>query len=174
MASNNHLSDNQPPLDEIMWNSPQLVQELGGIHTNTVLFYFHESPFFDKTSNNGVVFQQARFNPEIVGTRLSFEKYLDGMNGLEYRVVQDPSKSDTIPNYQHTGVWVIRKQERSIAVYDPVNGEVVQEAFVKPLSTYFVVNENVYMAPTIADILRSRIVRAKEAVFVFVSVADVH
>ncbi|MCJ1332781.1 Mediator of RNA polymerase II transcription subunit 6 [Thelotrema lepadinum] len=151
-----------PPLDEIQWTSPSFVQRWGGIHSDNVLFYFHESPFFDQTSNNGFVFKQATsgYNADlsaIVATRSAFEKYLEGINGLEYRVVQDPSNSDAIPTFQHSGVWVIRKQIRTLAGYNK-KGEFVP-ASVQPLSTYFIINENVYMAPTIRNILTSRIVR---------------
>ena len=49
-----------------------------------------------------------------------------------------------------TGVWVIRKQTRRKRHQEP------DEITVH--SSYFVVGENIFMAPTLGDILASRIV----------------
>ena len=164
----------EPPLDEIQWRSPK-AQEMGGIHTNTgkslqsrrlpkalpsslnvspaVLPYFAESPFFDATSNNAILTTQALYNPNmyyIIQTREAFEGRLRTMQGLEYMVTHDPSENDTKPN--HTGVWVIRKQTRRKrqGAQDEVTG----------ISSYYVVGENVYMAPSVGNVLGSRLVWA--------------
>ena len=157
-------SQSEPPLDEVQWRAPHLVQQLGGIFTNTVLPYFYESPFFDPTSNNGVITNMAMRNPSmfpIIQTRQAFEEYLSGMYGIEYIVTHDPSQNDRIPWDQHSGVWVIKKQRRELVKEQIGQGEdaqIFERLVVEPLSMYFVVNENVYMAPTVGSILGSRLV----------------
>jgi mediator of RNA polymerase II transcription subunit 6 len=118
---------------------------MGGIHSNTILFYFAASPFFDQTSNNHTVYTQAFFTNSmyLVQTREAFEGRLKTMTGLEFMVAQEPA--DMVNG---TGVWVIRKQHRQLR-----QG---QEPVLTLLSTYFVVGENIYMAPSVGDILSSR------------------
>ncbi|KAJ3575653.1 hypothetical protein NPX13_g3962 [Xylaria arbuscula] len=143
-------SQNEPPLDEIQWRSPVSVQQMQGIHTNSVLFYFAESPFFDPTSNNAVLASQAMFNPamfHLIQTREAFEGRLREMSGLEFIVAQEPA--ETAPG-SGTGVWVIRKQTRRKR--DPEDEITIH-------ATYYIVGENIYMAPTLAQILSFRMVR---------------
>lgn len=127
---------------------PQLITSL-----STVLPYFAESPFFDATSNNATLTTQAFFNPNmfyIIQTREAFEGRLRTMQGLEFMVTHDPSENDTKPG--HNGVWVIRKQNRRKrqGAQDEITG----------ISSYYVVGENVYMAPSVGNILGSRLVCA--------------
>ena len=70
------------------------------------------------------------------------------MQGLEFMVTHDPSENDTKPD--HSGVWVVRKQNRRKrqGAPDEVTG----------ISSYYVVGENVYMAPSVGNILGSRLV----------------
>ena len=70
------------------------------------------------------------------------------MQGLEFMVTLDPSENDT--KHDHNGVWVIRKQIRKKrqAMQNEIAG----------ITSYFVVGENVYMAPSIGNILSSRLV----------------
>lgn len=153
-------SQGEPPLDEVQWRNPAYVQELGGIHTNTVLPYFYASSFFDPTSNNGVITNMAMRRPDmfhIIQTRQAFEDYLSGMMGVEYRVVQDPSDNDRIPFHVHSGVWVIRKQRRFV-VEEQEGNSMVERVNVEPLSTYHVVGENIYMSSTVGAVLGSRLV----------------
>ena len=86
----------------------------------------------------------------IIQTREAFEGRLRTMQGLEFVVTHDPSENDSKPD--HTGVWVIRKQHRrkKQGVQDEVTG----------ISSYYVVGENVYMAPSVGNILSSRLVCA--------------
>lgn len=140
----------EPPLDEIQWRDPFAIAELGGLHDNTILFYFARSPFFDKTSNNAVLFSQAIFNPKltpILATRAKFEGRLKTMQGLEFLVAQEPA--ETAPG-TGTGVWVIRKQSR--------RKRPGEEDEITVQGTYFIVGENGYTAPSVADILGSRMV----------------
>jgi mediator of RNA polymerase II transcription subunit 6 len=142
------MASQDPPFDEIQWRSPQIAMGMQGIHSNSVLFYFAESPFFDKTSNNAVLFNQALYNQAmlpVIQTREAFEGRLKTMSGLEFIVAQEPA--DPVNG---TGVWVIRKQTRRKR--QPEEDEITLH------STYFVVGENIYMAPAVADVLGSRTV----------------
>ncbi|KAG9231881.1 mediator of RNA polymeras-like protein II transcription subunit 6 [Amylocarpus encephaloides] len=140
------MANQDPPLDEMQWRSPAIVQSMQGIHSNSVLFYFAESPYFDRTSNNAVVFNQALYNQSMfpqIQTREAFEGRLKTMSGLEFIVAQEPADMVT-----GTGVWVIRKQTRRKR-----QGE---EDEITVHSAYFVVGENVYIAPNVAEVLGSR------------------
>lgn len=146
---------NDPPLDEIQWRSPPILAGMGGLHSNTILFYFAESPFFERTSNNAVIMSQAMNNMSMyhfIQTREAFEGRLKTMSGLEFIVGEEPA--ETGPG-MGTGVWVIRKQTRRKRYQE--DDEITVHA------SYFVVGENIYMAPTLADILASRIVSPRSA-----------
>jgi len=117
----------------------------------TVLPYFYNSPFFDGTSNNATLMIQAMNNQNLfflVQTRSAFEERLQTMQGLEFIVSHDPSEGDT--KFDHSGVWVIRKQNRRkrAGLPDEITG----------ISSYYVVGENIYMAPSVGSIIGSRTV----------------
>ncbi|KAL8898862.1 MAG: hypothetical protein Q9207_006482 [Kuettlingeria erythrocarpa] len=140
----------EPQLDEIQWKAPFIAQSMGGISTNTVLPYFSESPFFDATSNNATISTQALHNPAmhyLLHTREAFEGRLKTMQGLEFMVAHDPSDNGTKPD--NTGVWVIRKQNR--------RKRPGAEDDITPISSYYVVGENVYMAASLGNILGARL-----------------
>ncbi|KAK4104851.1 MED6-domain-containing protein [Parathielavia hyrcaniae] len=82
---------------------------------------------------------------QYLATRELFEGRLKTMSGLEFVVAQEPA--DTGPG-AGTGVWVINKQTRRKR--QPEDEIIVH-------GTYFVVGENIYMAPSLADIISSRI-----------------
>ncbi|KAL2125807.1 hypothetical protein VTI74DRAFT_2686 [Chaetomium olivicolor] len=143
-----------PPLDEIQWRAPPDFEQ--GVHNNSVLYYFAQSPFYDKTSNNEVVFQQGLNNPnmtQFLATRELFEGRLKTMSGLEFIVAQEPA--ETGPG-MGTGVWVINKQTRRKRQGE--DDEIMVHA------TYFIVGENIYMAPSLADIISSRIAAISSSV----------
>ena len=71
------------------------------------------------------------------------------MQGLEFIVSADPS--DNGRKIENSGVWVIRKQIRRKR--PGVEDEIL------PINSYFVVGENVYMAPSVGSILNNRMVR---------------
>ena len=138
------------PLDEIQWRHPAMVAQMQGIHTNSVLMYFAQSPFFDQTSNNALLLSQAMVNPNlfpVIQTREAFEARLRTMSGLEFVVAQEPA--ETAPG-TGTGVWVIRKQTRRKR-----QGE---DDDIAVHAAYYVVGDNVYQAPTLADIMGFRVV----------------
>ncbi|KAI4188746.1 MAG: hypothetical protein L6R41_001936 [Letrouitia leprolyta] len=137
-------------LDEIQWKAPLLAQSMGGIQTNTVLPYFSESPYFDATSNNATIMTQATHNPALfylIQTREAFEARLRTMQGLEFMVVHDPSENGT--KLDHSGVWVIRRQLR--------RKRAGTEDEVTPISSYYVVGENIYMASSLGNVLGARL-----------------
>ncbi|KAI0007384.1 MED6-domain-containing protein [Xylariaceae sp. FL0662B] len=147
---------NQPPLDEIQWRDPGLAQSMQGIHSNSVLFYFAGSPFFDIQSNNAFIANQAMYNANmyhIIQTRERFESELSARTGLEFIVAQEPA--EMAPG-TGTGVWVIQKRHRQ-----KVEGQ--KDDKITVLATYYVNGENVYMAPTFADILSFRLVTISTA-----------
>lgn len=150
----NMANSNDPPLDEIQWRSPPILAQMGGLHSNTILFYFAESPFFERTSNNAVITSQAMNNISMyhyIQTREAFEGRLKTMSGLEFIVGEEPA--ETGPG-MGTGVWVIRKQTRK--------KQYQEEDEITVHASFLVVGENIYMAPTLADILASRIVSRLE------------
>ncbi|KAI1001905.1 hypothetical protein K3495_g6299 [Podosphaera aphanis] len=154
----------EPPLDEIQWKSPQTAMEMQGVHSNSVLFYFAQSPFFDRTSNNAVLFSQAMFNPQmmpIIQTREAFEGRLKTMAGLEFMVAYGPA--EMAPG-TGTGVWVIRKQTRK--------KRTGAEDEVTVHSSYFLVGENIYMAPSVADVISSRMLSTISSLHKFFSSAS--
>lgn len=69
------------------------------------------------------------------------------MQGLEFMVVHDPTDNGTKPD--DGGIWVIRKQMRRKPAAD---------SEVTPISSYYVVGENIYMAPSLGRILEARMV----------------
>ena len=144
------MASQDPPLDEIQWRDPNWLAGNSGLHENTVLHYFAQSPFFDLTSNNSVLTSQAMHNQNmsyILATRSAFEGRLKTMSGLEFLIAQEPA--EMAPG-TGTGVWVISKQTRRKRAQE--EDEIIKHA------SYFVVGENIYMAPTVADVLGSRMV----------------
>jgi mediator of RNA polymerase II transcription subunit 6 len=137
---------------------------MSGIHSNSVLFYFAQSPFFDPTSNNAVLTLQAMYNMNmyhIIQTREAFEGRLKTMSGLEFIVAQEPA--EMAPG-TGTGVWVIRKQTRRKR--QPEDDEITVHA------SYFVVGENIYMAPAVSDVLGSRMLSILTSLNKFMSTAS--
>ncbi|KAH6892340.1 putative MED6 mediator sub complex component [Thelonectria olida] len=135
---------------------PPIIANMGGLHSNTILFYFAESPFFERTSNNAVIMSQAMNNMAMyhyIQTREAFEARLKTMSGLEFIVGEEPA--EMAPG-TGTGVWVIRKQTRRKR-YDE-DDEVLVHA------SYFVVGENIYQAPNFSDILASRLMTISSAI----------
>ncbi|EPS41050.1 hypothetical protein H072_5068 [Dactylellina haptotyla CBS 200.50] len=136
----------EPALDEIQWRSPGFIQAFGPLHSNNVLTYFFNSPFFDRSSNNSSLYMQAQTNyslQHLIHNRVQFEGRLKSMVGVEFIVAaEDPANS----------IWVIKKQMRR----SPTDAQV--------LDVYFVIGENIYMAPTIHGVMTSRLLSATSAI----------
>lgn len=118
----------------------------------TVLFYFGESPFFDRTSNNQVVITQAQMpgRGHMIATRDAFEDELRKRSGLEFMIASSQMDYGNPDCAESNGRWVIRKQIRTKqdGLADGIN----------VLATYFVIGETIYMAPSIAKILSGKLV----------------
>ncbi|OJJ43800.1 hypothetical protein ASPZODRAFT_135825 [Penicilliopsis zonata CBS 506.65] len=147
-------------LEEILWRSPPHVQMMGGyLHSNNILFYFAESPFFDATSNNASLAIQANYNEafrHFVETRDAFEGRLKTMQGVEFVVAYDPLQAAAQPDgsfaHEPSNIWVIRKQNRRKRTgFDDE---------VQVLATFFVVGDCIYMAPSVASVVGNRILSA--------------
>lgn len=120
-------------LAELQWRAPEWIAALGGLRTDNVLEYFSKSPFYDRHSNNEVLRMQSQFNT--LQATFNLLRDLQTMQGAEFVVAEE----------QPPHLWVIKKQLRS----GP------KEATV--LNAYFVINENIYMAPNAYDIMVSRV-----------------
>ena len=70
------------------------------------------------------------------------------MQGLEFIVSHDPSNNGF--QQENSGVWVVRKQNR--------RKRPGFEDDITPINSYFVVGENIYMAPSVGNILGNRMV----------------
>lgn len=141
----------EAPLDETVWHNPQFIMQYGPLHSNTVLIYFADSPWCERTSNNKTIMNQALYNPamaHVVATREAFEARLRSMSGLEYMVSEAPAESG--PG-QGTGVWVIRKQTRKKR-----GGNMEDEVTVH--ASYYVIGQNIYPAPSFMDMMSSKLV----------------
>ncbi|KAJ6092134.1 hypothetical protein N7467_004103 [Penicillium canescens] len=160
------------PMEEIMWRSPPHVQMMGGfLHSNNILFYFAESPFFDATSNNASLAIQANYNEafrHFVETREAFEGRLKTMQGLEFVVSYDPlqaaAQTDTSFAHEPSNIWVIRKQNR--------RKRSGFEDEVSVISTFFVVGDAIYMAPSVASVVGNRILSAVTSLSRFMKTAS--
>lgn len=99
-------------------------------------------------SNDQALINQSMSNPallHLLRSRDAFEARLRQMQGVEY-------KFGPAPKNLEDGVLVIRKQHRR-----KIPGE---EDKVTILGTYFMVAETIYQAPSLSDILGSKIVSA--------------
>ncbi|KAI9718914.1 MAG: hypothetical protein M1812_003798 [Candelaria pacifica] len=158
------MAGSKEPIDEVVWRSPPWAQSMGGINTNSskfanillnILPYFSQSSFFDATSNNATLTTQANYNPQmfhILQTREAFEGRLRTMQGVEFMVAHEPpppAQPPTEPPSEVTSAWVIRKQMR--------RKKQGYEDEITVLSTYFVIGENIYMSPTVGNLLGSRL-----------------
>ena len=89
-----------------------------------------------------------------IQTREAFEGRLKTMSGLEFMVAETPTPEPVVAGgrlqSEATGVWAIRKQTRR-----------KRPGFADEITihnTYYVVGLNIYMAPSVGAVLRSRIV----------------
>lgn len=150
----------QVPLDETFYHDPHLAQHWRSYFANDqvwVYHYFAASPFFDRSSNNGVIFTQAENNAnmsQIVWSRQRFEDALRSLSGTEYMIAAGPPPSQ----YQgpDSGVWVVRKQDRRKRRSADGRTELSDE--VTLLKTYYMCVERIYQAPAVGDIIGSKLV----------------
>ena len=67
-------------------------------------------------------------------------------------VTQDPSENGT--KLENSGVWVIRRQTR--------RKRPSAEDEITPISSYYVIGENIYMASSLGSVLGARLVNASQ------------
>ncbi|RVX69802.1 hypothetical protein B0A52_06447 [Exophiala mesophila] len=148
------MTEAKEDLTEKAHYDPQWIAWNGGyLHSNNVLFYFATSPFFDQVSGNQSLTTQWTNTPnqnDILGTRQKFEANLRHQRGLQYVVDHDPLEEKVFvdgPNGREaSNVWVIRKQHR----------ENESESGVTVLGYYYIVNDVIYQAPSVASVLNYR------------------
>jgi mediator of RNA polymerase II transcription subunit 6 len=142
------------PLDEVQWRSPEWIQQNNGLRTDNVLEYFSYSPFYDRGSNNQILKMQSQFQqppaaaapgvpPHQAAQQQQQQLYaeLRNMKGTEFvvAIAREPE------------LWIIRKQTR------------LSPQETRPLATYFVVGENIYMAPSVHSVVSSRLLSTTQA-----------
>ncbi|EXJ87622.1 hypothetical protein A1O3_04583 [Capronia epimyces CBS 606.96] len=148
------MSDTKDDLTEKAHFDPSWIAWNGGyLHSNNVLFYFATSPFFDQVSGNQSLITQWAGTPnqnDVLGTRAKFEANLRHQRGIQYVVEHDPLEEKVMfdgPNgRENSSVWVIRKQNR----------ENEDDSSVTVLGYYYIVNDVIYQAPSVASVLNYR------------------
>lgn len=140
------------PLDEIQHRRPDILFHFdpaeGRIVPDEVHRYVRESPFFDHATKNGLLYSQSETNGPtffLVSNRRELEKNLSERNGTEYMIVGEPKQVEGAQPGESSEVWVVRKQDR--------RKRKGQEDEITVLGTYFIVNGNMYQAPSVADII---------------------
>ncbi|KIX96791.1 uncharacterized protein Z520_07511 [Fonsecaea multimorphosa CBS 102226] len=165
------MADLKDDLTEKAHFDPNWIQWNGGsLHSNNVLFYFATSPFFDHVSGNQSLFTQWAGTPnqnDILGTRAKFEANLRHQRGIQYVVEHDPLEEQVVldgPNGpEKSNVWVIRKQNR----------ETERDDSITVLGYYYIVNNVIYQAPSVASVLNYRLLNTVSALNkVFTAPAD--
>ncbi|KAF2443527.1 hypothetical protein P171DRAFT_415100 [Karstenula rhodostoma CBS 690.94] len=138
------------PEDEQFFDRPDLLPTLsaaGTLNSNTILWYFYNSPWFDQGSNNNSLLRQVGGTPQqelIFNNRLAFEERLrtDYPYGTQYVVAYEP-KGDGEP-------WVIQRQEKSV---DENTGKTAK---TEVTATYYTQGTRIVMAKSLLDVLQTR------------------
>lgn len=117
--------------------------------------YFSESPFFDHTSNNGVLWGQALNDQStlaLYSDRARLEQTLKSRPGVEYMIVGEPQPVEDQSNGPDSGIWVLRKQDR--VKRGPREDE------LSTLGTYYIAGQNIYQAPAVYDVVGNHLLSA--------------
>jgi mediator of RNA polymerase II transcription subunit 6 len=136
------------PLDETEFDQPWLLHELpgGNLNSDSLLWYFYNSPFFDRTSNNSALINQLRSHPDgqaIMFSRQAFEEQLAKYaHGVQFKVVAEP---------QGPGQpWVLQKQFKT--VHTETGRPITQVQ-----ATYYTQGTKIFMAPSLLDVVQLRL-----------------
>ncbi|KAF2206995.1 hypothetical protein CERZMDRAFT_52040 [Cercospora zeae-maydis SCOH1-5] len=134
---------------------------------NMIHRYMSESPFFDWTSKNGLLFEQGKADwatYHMCNNRKALEDNVRGRVGLEYMIVQDPqpvADKELAAQGITTGIYVIRKQDRQRAPSGPrvrPPGVILEDNWeLTVLGTYFIVGEQAFQAPSMFDVVENRL-----------------
>lgn len=150
-------------LSTIVYCDKLWIQFNGGwLHSNNVLFYFAQSPFFDRLSSNNTIITQNSGIPErelrYLSTKQKFEDELTRYAGVQYVVDQDPMENEVFvdgPNgKERSMIWVIKKLDRK----RPRSSE------IEVLGYYYIIDDTIYQAPDIFKILEYRLMHSCLAV----------
>ncbi|TGZ81113.1 hypothetical protein EX30DRAFT_348983 [Ascodesmis nigricans] len=144
------------PLDETLYRDPLFLQHWP-LQSQNIMQYFHSSPFFDATSNNGMLIGQLTNNAAMaaqITSQEAFDAKLREMKGEEFVCVGGS---------EETGVWIVRKQRR----WGKGEGDVVR------LGTYYVAGTgNVYQAPSVGDVVSNRLLNISSKLRKSLSIAS--
>ncbi|KAL1583054.1 Mediator of RNA polymerase II transcription subunit 6 [Cladosporium halotolerans] len=166
------MAQDETPLDERVYSEHmQNVWYMGMLENSEFHFpfmsenmlhhYFAGSPFMDWTTKNGLEIKQCQQDPygwHFSHNRKDFEAQIASRNGTEYMIAEGAQMEfDAEGRPSKGGVYVIRKQDRRKAA--PPAGKDALET----LATYYVIGENVYQAPSVADVLGTRLLSASTA-----------
>lgn len=173
-----------PAKDELVHTHPGIVQwwveEMGGkaMDENMIHRYMTESPFFEWSSKNGLLFEQGKVDWAIhtmCNNRKALEDNLKQKPGLEFMIVQEPqpvADKELAAQGVTTGVYVIRKQDRQRAPAGPrvrPPSVILQDQWeLTILGTYFIVGQNVYQSPNVFDVIENRLLSAASTLNKFV------
>ncbi|BGP20772.1 hypothetical protein JCM10213_008910 [Rhodosporidiobolus nylandii] len=132
-----------PSLSHLQWRAPEFLLAVGGQLTNPslALEYFSLSPFFDKASSNAQLRMQMMFSRGGMDG-VDEEAELRRFTGIEY-VVAHASP----PN-----LFILHKRERT----SPADAVV--------LGAFYILNGNVYQAPTLFEVLNERVLTSIHAI----------
>lgn len=139
-----------PPQDEIVWeNLAELYNQspTGVLTSDTILWYFMNSPFYDMNSNNHIIMNQYLHSPELaqlyLANRHAFEEKVRSLkDGTMFVVVHEP-KNENEP-------WVIQRQEKML----DANG---RPAGIEVRGTYYTQGAKIIMAKSVLDVLQLRL-----------------
>ncbi|KAJ7770810.1 MED6-domain-containing protein [Mycena maculata] len=128
------VSDLHPPDDYshrfFIWH--EWIQANGPLTTENVFEYFTTSMFYDKQSNNQVLRMQTMHT----GTAIANEaEELRRFTGVEFAVV----------HAQPPSMFIIHKRER------------MSPDEVRPLASYFIMNNRIYQSPDVYTVLSNRL-----------------
>ena len=181
-------STNPVDLDEIVHRRPDVldwwVNSMGGqpMDENMIHRYFCESPFFDWSTKNGLVFTQGARDEhtwQMTHNRKALEDNLRKRQGVEYMIAGEPQPvADKTKAAQggNTGIYVIRKQDRqrardNLSARQP--GVTSEDGWeLTSLGTYYTVGENVFQAPSVKDVIGNRLLSAASSLSQFFDIAS--
>ncbi|ORY10556.1 MED6 mediator sub complex component-domain-containing protein [Clohesyomyces aquaticus] len=142
------MAPQPPPLDEQEWADPSVLLGLpgGNVNSESILWYFMNSIFYDPISNNTVVAQDAgrTNNLAVLNSRKNFESLLKTKDGTAFLVAAEPQAPGQ--------PWVIQRQFRTKGTDEKGH----QKMEVRVTGTYYTVGEKILMSPNMLDILQAR------------------
>lgn len=143
---------------------------------NTVLDYFSNSPFYDRSSNNEVLKMQRRDMSHLKSAFISHFIWRPHnfpcrhMTGIEFSLlhfspVEAPPTPAPAPPGSAAPVSTTSSQKPPSAWLYVIQKSVRESPFaLKPLAIYYVIDGVIYMAPTLQRLIIHRMVRERKTV----------